>query len=65
MQRVILKELHKIVAQGDWIDEDSIINNIYASSGVTTEEAANKVRSCRHRNNAGVGTFSVNAMSLY
>lgn len=52
----------KIVAQGDWIDEDAIINNIYASSGVTTEEAANKVRSYADTGiMQGVGTFSVNA----
>jgi hypothetical protein len=52
----------KIVAQGDWIDEDAIVNNIYASSGVTTEEAANKVRSYADTGiMQGVGTFSVNA----
>jgi hypothetical protein len=52
----------KIVAQGDWIDEDAIVNNIYASSGVTTEEAANKVRSYANTGiMQGVGTFSVNA----
>jgi hypothetical protein len=52
----------KIVAQGDWIDEEAIINNIYASSGVTTEEAANKVRSYADTGiMQGVGTFSVNA----
>lgn len=52
----------KIVSQGDWIDEDAIVNNIYASSGVTTEEAANKVRSYADTGiMQGVGTFSVNA----
>lgn len=52
----------KIVAQGDWIDEDTIINNIYTSSGVTTEEAANKVRTYADTGiMQGVGTFSVNA----
>lgn len=52
----------KIVSQGDWIDEESIVNNIYASSGVTTEEAANKVRSYADTGiMQGVGTFSVNA----
>lgn len=52
----------KIVAQGDWIDEDAIVNNIYASSGITTEEAANKVRSYADTGiMQGVGTFSVNA----
>lgn len=52
----------KIVAQGDWINEEDIVNNIYASSGVTTEEAANKVRSYADTGiMQGVGTFSVNA----
>lgn len=52
----------KIVSQGDWIDEESIVNNIYASSGVTTEEAANKVRSYADTGiMQGVGTFSINA----
>ena len=52
----------KIVAQGDWIDEDAIVNNIYASSGVTTEEAANKAKAYADTGiMQGVGTFSVNA----
>lgn len=52
----------KIVAQGDWIDEDAIVNNIYASSGITTEEAANKVRSYADTGiMQGVGTFSMKA----
>lgn len=52
----------KIVAQGDWIDEEAIINNIYASSGVTTEEAANKVRPYADTGIIqGVGTFSIKA----
>lgn len=52
----------KIVAQGDWIDEDAIVNNVYTSSGVTTEEAANKVRAYADTGiMQGVGTFSVNA----
>lgn len=52
----------KIVAQGDWIDEDAIVNNIYASSGVTTEEAANKVKAYADTGiMQGVGTFSVKA----
>lgn len=56
------KAAAKIVAQGDWIDEEAIINNIYASSGVTTEEAANKVRSYADTGiMQGVGTFSMKA----
>lgn len=52
----------KIVAQGDWIDEDAIVNNIYASSGVTTEEAANKAKAYADTGiMQGVGTFSVKA----
>lgn len=52
----------KIVSQGDWINEDAIVNNIYASSGVTTDEAANKVRSYADTGiMQGVGTFSINA----
>lgn len=52
----------KIVSQGDWIDEDAIINNIYTSSGVTTEEAANKVKAYADTGiMQGVGTFYVKA----
>lgn len=56
------KAAAKIVTQGDWIDEDAIVNNIYASSGVTTEEAANKVKAYADTGiMQGVGTFSVKA----
>lgn len=56
------KAAAKIVAQGDWIDEDAIVNNISASSGITTEDAANKVRSYADTGiMQGVGTFSIKA----
>ena len=34
----------KIVAKGDWIDEDSMLLGIYDNAGITTEEAAAKIR---------------------
>lgn len=34
----------KIVSQGDWIDEDSMLSGIYDNAGITTEEAAAKIR---------------------
>lgn len=34
----------KIVSQGDWIDEDSILSGIYNNAGITTKEAASKIR---------------------
>ena len=34
----------KIVAKGDWIDEDSMLSGIYSNAGITTEEAAAKIR---------------------
>lgn len=51
----------KKVTQGDWIDEEAIMNNIYTSSGVTTEEAANRIRQYADTGILqGVGTFSAN-----
>lgn len=56
------KAAAKIVAQGNFINEEDIVNNIYNSSGVTTEEAANKVRAYADTGiMQGIGTFSVNA----
>jgi hypothetical protein len=55
------KAAAKIVAQGN-INKEDIVNNIYNSSGVTTEEAANKVRAYANTGiMQGIGTFSVNA----
>lgn len=51
-----------IVSKGDWIDDDSILKNIYSSAGITSEEAASKIKTYVDRGIAqGISTFSVNA----
>lgn len=35
----------KEIAKGDWIDKDSMLSGIYDNTGITTEEAAAKIRS--------------------
>jgi hypothetical protein len=34
----------KIIAKGDWVDETSMLSGIYDNAGITTEEAAAKIR---------------------
>lgn len=34
----------RIIAEGNWIDEDSMLSGIYDNAGITTEDAAAKIR---------------------
>lgn len=50
----------KIVSKGEWLNEEDILNNIYASTGITTEDAAAKVKA--YTDNGiiqGISTFYV------
>lgn len=51
----------KIVAKGDWVDEDSMLSGIYDNAGITTEEAAAKIRNYTDNGIAqGITAFSTN-----
>lgn len=55
------KAAAKMVAQGDWIDEDSMLSGIYDNAGITTEEAAAKIRNYTDNGIAqGITAFSTN-----
>lgn len=50
-----------IVSKGEWVNEEDILGNIYSSSGITSEEAASKIKTYADRGIAqGISTFSVN-----
>lgn len=55
------REAASIVSKGEWVNEEDILGNIYSSSGITSEEAASKIKTYADRGIAqGINTFSVN-----
>lgn len=55
------REAASIVSKGEWVNEEDILGNIYSSSGITSEEAASKIKTYADRGIAqGISTFSVN-----
>lgn len=50
-----------IVSKGNWVKEGEILDNIYSSSGITSEEAASKIKTYADRGIAqGINAFSIN-----
>lgn len=59
------QEAAKIIARGDWVDEDSMLSGIYDNAGITTEEAAAKIKNYTDNGIAqGITALSSNIESM-
>lgn len=54
------REAAKLVSEGKWVDETSMLNNLYANTGINTEEATIKAKSYLDNGIAqGITAFSM------
>lgn len=55
------KSAANIVSKGDWVDESSMLEDIYSSSGIASKEAADRTKSYVDKGiKQGISTFYIN-----